>query len=280
MSETVQSEHLADIIEAAASRDLYRAAPPAFGLQFSSIGSATALIAPELPLTYFNRVIGLGNGEPASAKDIDDISDTYADHHVRDYWIHIGACAKPTDLATQLERRGFTCATRPTWAKFLRETELMQARDTPFTLREAETADAKHISAVICAAYGLPDELTPWFASLVGRAGWRVWLAELDGDVVATGSLFAHGDTAWLGVAATLAQHRGLGAQSSLLAARICVAAQLGCRVIATETGEPRAGELSPSLNNIRRAGFVQVSSRLNYASPGRYRSGPPHSCA
>ena len=44
------------------------------------------------------------------------------------------------------------------------------------------------------------------------------------------------------------------------------LAADACCTVIATETGESIAGEVNPSLNNIRRAGFVQVCSRLNYA--------------
>jgi hypothetical protein len=52
-----------------------------------------------------------------------------------------------------------------------------------------------------------------------------------------------------------------------MLAARINAAAAEGCTVLATETGESVAGEANPSLNNIRRAGFVQVCSRLNYAA-------------
>ena len=56
------------------------------------------------------------------------------------------------------------------------------------------------------------------------------------------------------------------GAQSALLAARIAVAADAGCTVLATETGESISGEKNPSLDNIRRAGFEQVCSRLNLA--------------
>ena len=262
------SEQLADDIEAAASRDLYQAAPPAAGARFTSIGGATALIAPTLPVTYFNRVIGLGSGAPATAADIDDIIAEYAASNVRNYWIHVGPSAQPPTLATQLTQRGFATGTRRSWAKFLRGVEPSSARDTELTLREATAADANAVATVVCTAYGLPPELTPWFAALVGRPRWRVWLAERDDYVVATGSLFVDGDTAWLGVAATLAQHRGLGAQSALLAARIHAAAEMGCRVIATETGEPTGNEPSPSLANIRRAGFAQMSSRLNYASP------------
>src|SRR5262249_8928647 len=115
-------------------------------------------------------------------------------------------------------------------------------------------------------AFGIPSALEPWLAALVGRPGWRFVVAEIDGRTVATGAAFVDGARAWLGVGATLAEDRNRGAQGALLAARVALAADAGCTVLATETGESIAGEVNPSLNNIRRAGFVQVCSRLNYA--------------
>jgi GNAT superfamily N-acetyltransferase len=112
----------------------------------------------------------------------------------------------------------------------------------------------------------MPATLEPWFGALVGRPGWTFVVAEADSRIAATGAVFVDGSTAWLGVGATLAEYRNRGAQSALLAARIALAADAGCTAIATETGESIAGEVNPSLNNIRRAGFVQVCSRLNYA--------------
>ena len=133
-------------------------------------------------------------------------------------------------------------------------------------MRTATPRDAAPIARVVCAAFGMPAALEPWFAALVGRPGWTFVVAELDDRVAATGAVFVDGSTAWLGVGATLADYRKRGAQSALLAARIEIAADSGCAVIATETGESIAGEANPSLGNIRRAGFVQVCSRLNYA--------------
>jgi GNAT superfamily N-acetyltransferase len=68
---------------------------------------------------------------------------------------------------------------------------------------------------------------------------------------------------------ATLPEYRRRGAQTALLAARIAAAAAADCTVLATETGESIAGEPNPSLANIRRAGFTQACSRLNYAAKG-----------
>ena len=114
----------------------------------------------------------------------------------------------------------------------------------------------------------MPESIGPWFAGLIGRPGWQVLVAEDAGRIVATGSLHVAGDVGWLGVGGTLADERQRGAHGALLAARIALAAELGCRVVATETGEPIGTEHNPSLANIERAGFVRVCSRLNLAAP------------
>lgn len=265
------AERLADAIEAGASRDMYRAAPPELALHCLELAGATALIAPSLPVSYFNRVIGLGNQLPATAADIEAAQAHYRQHGVRLFWIHVSPLALTEPFSAALALHGFVPASRPRWAKFLRGPDAPPTASTSLTLRAATTADAPAVAAVVCAAYGMPATIAPWFATLVGRRDWHVWVAEDDGRIVATGAIFIDGETAWLGMGATLVEHRGRGAQSALLAARIQAAAALGCRVIATETGEPVGDEPNPSLANIRRAGFQQVCSRLNYASPHRF---------
>jgi hypothetical protein len=64
-----------------------------------------------------------------------------------------------------------------------------------------------------------------------------------------------------------LPEYRNRGIQRAPLAERIKVAAAADCTVLATETGEAIAEEPNPSLNNIRRCGFTQVCSRLNFAA-------------
>jgi hypothetical protein len=51
------------------------------------------------------------------------------------------------------------------------------------------------------------------------------------------------------------------------LAARIEAAAEVGCEVVATETGEPRDSEPGGSWRNIARAGFEPQYVRPNYLS-------------
>jgi hypothetical protein len=96
----------------------------------------------------------------------------------------------------------------------------------------------------------------------LGRLAW-------DGDTpIATGAVFVSGRAAWLGIGATLATHRRQGAQSAMLAARVGIAAQAGCRTITTETGIPQPGEAGPSYVNIQRAGFRIAYRRPNLRRP------------
>jgi len=136
------------------------------------------------------------------------------------------------------------------------------------SIRLAREADAPAVANVVATAYGMPPAIAPWFVNMVGRPHWQVGVAERDDFIVASGSLYVSGKYGWLGVGATLAEHRGHGAQSSLLAARIHAAREAGCELVVTETGDPINGEKNQSLDNIRRAGFEKVCSRVNYAAP------------
>jgi len=257
---------LADAIEARASADMYAAAPPALELRVETVLGATVLLAPKIPVSYFNRAIGLGVHEPATEAALDAIVGLFRAGGVAEYWIHLSAAARPAAIETWLAARGFAPPPRRTWAKFLRGPELRHAPADGLDVRLAEPRDAAQLGQLVCAAFGMPPPLAGWFGALVGRPKWRVFLGEAAGRIVATGSVFVDGASAWLGVGATHPEFRNRGAQNALLAARINAAAAAGCTVLATETGESVGGEVNPSLNNIRRAGFVQVSSRLNYA--------------
>ena len=94
------------------------------------------------------------------------------------------------------------------------------------------------------------------------------WLA-LDGDdPAAAAGIFMADGAGYLGFAATLPGHRGKGAQSALLAARISHAREHGCDVVVTETGERRDDRPSNSYRNILRAGFEEVSVTANWLRP------------
>lgn len=59
------------------------------------------------------------------------------------------------------------------------------------------------------------------------------FLAEIDGQSIATGMLFIHEDTAILAGASTIPEGRNKGAQNALLDARLCFARERGCTLAA-----------------------------------------------
>jgi len=110
--------------------------------------------------------------------------------------------------------------------------------------------------------------MTEWLAGLPERDGWDCFVA-YDGSVpAASGALFSSEGVGWLGIAATLPEHRRRGAQGALLSARIRAAAGADCEVVVTETGALVEGKPSGSYRNILRAGFELDYVRANYVSP------------
>jgi GNAT superfamily N-acetyltransferase len=236
-----------EFAEVAAFREQARGLPGAGG--FRSAGGALAVRCP-LAGTELNRILGL-----ESLNQLDELEPLFAG----------GRFAVSLDPETRLEptlrERGFEPGYP--WQKFVREPEPLRAA-TELSVEAARRPEDFAHAAVH--GYGLPADFEPWAAALVGRAGWHCLVA-YDGETpVGTGALYVAGHIGWLGVGATLPEHRGRGAQSAILAARISLAHELGLRSLVTETGVPRDGQPGPSYRNILRAGFRETYVRPNLA--------------
>jgi GNAT superfamily N-acetyltransferase len=129
----------------------------------------------------------------------------------------------------------------------------------------ADGADA--FAETFVRGYGTPGFFREWLARIPARERWYCFVA-FDGEApAAAGALYAAGEVGWLGIAATLPEHRRKGGQGAILAARIEAAAAAGCEVVVTETGEALRDKPSSSYRNIIRAGFSEVYVRPNYLS-------------
>jgi hypothetical protein len=263
---------VADAIEAAAWRDMFAAMPPAMaaatGARVVDAGGATLFVAPGIPISYFNRAIGLGNERPAREADVDAILDVHDGAGVRSFLVHTSDATRAAgDLEAWLRARGLgPFAARPTRAKLLRGPEPPPRVSTELTLRAAEPIRASALAVVLAEAHGMPAAMVPWIVALVGRPGWSAYVMEDGEAVVGGGFLWQDRERVWLGMGGTAAAHRRRGGQRALFARRLIDAAATGATVIATETGEPVAGEANPSLANMQWAGFRRVGSRRNWA--------------
>jgi hypothetical protein len=255
-------------VEASAWAQLYQAGPAEvrqrLGIRVERIGGATVLVFGSLNVPLVNHVVNLGMEEPATEEILDQISSVYRDAGVR-FLIWLSAVAQPASLPGRLEARGMKRTESS--LKLYRGVEPPPDIPTDLRVDHIGPESAQAFGEVLCAGYGLPPELAPWGGASVGLDGWRHYLA-YDGKLpVATAALFVENGVGWLGMAATLPTHRRRGGQGALMARRIRDAAEMGCRLITTDTGEDSPEQPNPSYHNMLRTGFKLLYARSSYVS-------------
>jgi GNAT superfamily N-acetyltransferase len=251
----------------AAARDLNReqrvalAATSAFGPVIET-GGAVVLTVPAAPGSpMLNRIVGLGVGRPATEADIDEALTAIGTGVT--FYVAVAPGAQPASLPELLRARGLEPGWG--WMSFVRDSAPMTAPQTSLRLVEVATGDeAADFARVVRTSYGLPSAVEPAIAG-APDSGWMCWVA-YDGDEPAgAAGLYVSEGAGYLGFAGTLEPHRAKGAQSALLSERIRRAAQLGCDVLVTETGERAEGRASNSYRNILRAGFSEDAVTANW---------------
>lgn len=245
-------------IDASAWADMYAAAPSEwagqFGMACRRYGGATVLTLRALPHPMFNRALGFGVvGQAPMGEVVETL--------VRDAAPRWDVSLAPeTGLEEELEALGLAPGRR--LAVLARPLEApVQPVACPFELREVTAPQAPVFADVLGAGYGTPPFLKPWNVAMVGRPGWRFYLAWEGETPVACAGLFTRGEVAMLAMAATLPGSRGRGAQSALVQRRLADA--VGCRWVVAQTDDELA---NPSLRNLLRLGFDKIYSRTSYS--------------
>jgi GNAT superfamily N-acetyltransferase len=225
-------------------------------------GGAIVITTPAAPGTpMLNRVVGLGLDRPATQDDVDAALAVVPAGVT--FYVAVSQQAEPPELAAWLEARGLEQGWG--WMSFRRDPADPPPAETSLRLARVESRRAAEAFARIQrVAYGLPEALEPVLLQAPER-GWECWLAWDGEEAAGAGALFTLDGAAYLGFGATLPEHRGKGAQGALLAHRIRRAAELGCDVVVTETGERRDDRPSNSYRNILRAGFTEVAVTANW---------------
>jgi GNAT superfamily N-acetyltransferase len=258
-----------ELVEAAAFSSLWDAAPESVrrehGVRAMTVaGAVCTAVAAARDETMINRVTALGLREPATDAALDEIDAFFDDAGTR-YAIGIGPFA-PTDLAGRLEARGFEPGYA--WMKFRRSVDPLPEPGTALRVEELGGERGAAFGSVVSRGYGMPGFFGDWFGAAAGHPRFRLFLA-FDGDEPAgAGALFVGDGIGWLGLAATLPEHRRKGAQSAILAARIRAAGEAGLAELATETGKRLPDRPSNSYRNLVRSGFEEQYVRANYLSP------------
>lgn len=252
--------------ELAAFRAYYAAFPKAAALALGAgavpIGAGLATYA-NLDVLMFNNVLGLGVEAPATEAELDAALEIYAAKRVRRCMVPVAPCARTRDLGRWLEARGFH--RHDHWIRLVRDVSPLPPCPTRLDIGVFGRERSQEYGQLVGEALGHPVALAPMVSGVVEREGWHHFGAFDGSQLVAGAALFIHDDTAWFGTAATCASHRGLGAHSALIEARIDFARGAGCEWITVETAADTEEQPNPSTHNLRRLGFRDLYERPNW---------------
>jgi hypothetical protein len=264
------SEKIAELNEFGESEawaNYYLCAPPEFvekyGLAAKRLGSVWVTMLTGLDWAFFNRIVGLGVGEPATESQLDDAVDILQKAGCKNYMAQICPLAQPSHITDWLNSRGFTRGRN--WAKVYRGNEPAPSVPSDLRIQSIGTEYADAFADVAITAFEMPPELSPFIKGIIGKPGWYHYLG-FDGDQpVSAATMYIKDDTAWLGFGSTLESHRKRGGQGAMFARRIDDGIKLGCKWFVTETGEDTPENPNPSYHNMLRAGFKLAYLRPNY---------------
>ncbi len=211
-----------------AEAEAFASAMPAAGRPVFRIAGAVCYATPGVPSIQANHVMALGVERDPTDSELDEIEAFFREHGAR---CVVSVVEGP--LYDRLLGRGYEAGYA--WMKFSRNASAAALSVTELSV--AETTDPDAFLQVIAAAFEVPPTAVR-FDGLIGSPGWTLFLARAGGEAAGASALFIHEGVGWLGIAGTVPEHRGKGAQSALLAARIERGRELGAHSFTTETGQ------------------------------------------
>jgi GNAT superfamily N-acetyltransferase len=244
----------------------------ALGIDAARIGGAVVLSMRNDPTRFWSKALGFGRTTAVTAEVIAEACAFYRAQGTERAVFQLAPEAIPEDWAEICAREGITAGSA--WVKLVAEVGDVLARaDDPdrrkpdgLRVASVETGDADRWALVILRAFGMPEEhYTEMVAATVARPEWHPQAAWLGDEMVGAGTMRDDGETAQMFGGAVLPEARNRGGQTELLIARARAADELGCRLLASETGAETDGHHNPSLSNMLRLGFEIAYERRNW---------------
>ncbi|MFD6443861.1 GNAT family N-acetyltransferase [Promicromonospora sp. NPDC060204] len=235
------------------------------GIATTRMGGGVVLSARVDPFDYWSKALGFGFAEPVTHDLVDRVVAFYREQGTPTAVLQVAPSVLPPDWAQIQEAHGLQAA--GSWLKLAAPIGDVRAEArTDLRVGPVGEADAHEWASVVSRAFGM--EIPAMVAMLAEsvRHPAATPFAAWDGDTIVAGAnLYVHGTVASLNSGATLPDHRGRGAQSALIAARLAAARAAGAGWVVAETGAPAPGEVNQSLANLQRAGLQVRYARQNW---------------
>ena len=260
--------HAADALELAAFDSLAALAPAAaiaaHGLQRTRIAGTLAFASRARVGRVYNHGFGAGLTHDLAPADLAGLVNFCEVGGAKACTISVPVGPHADRIAQMLRTAGFV------WhdpvLRLVRDAAPAPAAASDLRVRALTGEDADAFGGVLCSAFPFPEGTREWFGRLTRAPHWRCFGAFEGDTLVGCGALFMRADHAWFGMGATLASHRGRGAQSALIAARITAARAAGATLLAAETGDDTPEKPNSSTHNAERLGFRRLYLRPTYA--------------
>ncbi|MFJ4845684.1 MULTISPECIES: GNAT family N-acetyltransferase [unclassified Streptomyces] len=243
----------------------------ALGMNAARIGGGVVLSMRNDPTRFWSKALGFGVTGPVTPELIREVCDFYRAEGTPQAVLQIAPAFLPGDWEAVCASEGITEGS--SWVKLVGAAQDVVARADALdkapdgiTVAPVEAGHAAGWGSVLVRAFGMPEEhYAQLSAYSAAQPGWHPFAAWLDGEIVGTGTMHVHGETAQFFAGAMLPHARNRGGQTALLAARARAARDLGCRFLVAETGAETPGTRNPSLHNMVRLGFQVAYERPNW---------------
>jgi hypothetical protein len=139
-----------------------------------------------------------------------------------------------------------------------------------FEIREVGAEAAEHFEIIHRGAMSGWRNLTPILHGIVGRKGWRCYVAYRANKPVACAAMFADGGISWRGIAATLPKFQGKGTHAALVARMTRDALESGAHILMAQTFRRDLMQPARSEGNLFRAGYTLSHIRPQFSERER----------
>lgn len=252
-----------DAIEAEAFKAWHGACPSTIrdeqGFGCLPVNRGCAVSLPAAPGAIFNRIFGL------TTSDELEEAHRWMRQRAGTKFVQLDPDSASGDVKRWIQVKGLA-EQGPAWAKLVRH---RSPDDRPLksdvACRPVHESEADLFGSIICRGFGLPDDLIPIWAAIVGKEAWSCFFA-LDGNVpIGTGAMYSVGDRCWLGGGTVLAAFRHRGAHKALIDARVEAGLAKGGSTFVVEATFSSSGA-NLSYDNLRKCGFEHAYNRRNLA--------------